>query len=515
VIARFTPDGKGIITGGRLDGILKIWDRASGIMLDALPGNGPYFENAVFSPDGSTLATTGGDGVKLWNWFRRTLIAPISGCGKAQGVAFSHDGTYLATAHEDDKKIRLWDVSSRQLRREFPGHLAGVFSVAFTPDDRTLVSADSDGVIRIWDAASGLQRGGHEGHSGRIWNLALSPDGLTIASAGGDGSVKLWEVEPRLDHVKLPTGPLMIGFSADDQSLLTLEHESGPQPEQDRYLCVGRWDPHAGTLLKRTHLDLLAGVISAIFSRDGRLLAIENNRHTIKVWNVATGHEVAASAPMSGQTLREFSPDNRHLLVGNPESWSILDIETGRRIPLPWSELLTAIFTPTGTLPAVQPDGSVSEWEPRTGRIKTFPTKDPHLWDRMAISPDGGTLTSIPLGSWVIRVLSTGTLEPKTELLGHPAGTVDLAFTPDGKTLGTCGAEGTIKLWDLATGEELLSLRGFSAMIPKLVFSPDGRALAALSVIPQGATNVLLWHAAQEEPDPAALGQGSSATPAY
>src|SRR5262249_30257293 len=159
-----------------------------------------------------------------------TLIAPIPESGGAQGLAFSHDGTKLATAHEGDMKVRLWDVSSRQLLREFAGHLAGVFSVAFTPDDRTLVSADGDGAIRFWDAASGMQRGGHEGHIGRIWNLALSPDGHRIASVGGDGSVRLWEVEQRLDHVeqrldhikqrldhvKLPSRALfIIGFSAD------------------------------------------------------------------------------------------------------------------------------------------------------------------------------------------------------------------------------------------------------------------------------------------------------------
>jgi WD40 repeat protein len=476
-------------------------------MLDAFRATDSFLENAVFSPDGSKLATASGDGVKLWNWSHRTLIAHLP-CGGAQCVAFSQNGTKLATAHEGDHLVRLWDVSSRRLLREFPGHIGGAFALTFSADDRTVITADQDATIRFWDAASGMQRGVHEGHTGRIWNLALSPDGHTIASAGGDGSIRLWEVEPRLDHVMLPdTAPHVIGFTADDQSLLTLEQRSG-------YLCVGRWDAHSGTLLKQTRLDQFEGMISAIFSRDGRLLAIENNRHTIKLWNVATGHRLAASVPMSVQTVREFSPDNRRLLLGNPESWSILDIETGRRILLPWSELLAAIFTPTGTLLAVQPDGSVSEWESRTGRMKTFPTKDPHLWDRLAVSTDGRTLASISRGSWVIRVLSTGTLEPKTELPGHPAGTLDLAFTPDGKTLGSSGAEHTIKLWDLATGEELLTLEGFSRTIPKLVFSPDGRTLAALGIVPQGASNVSLWHAAQEEPAQAGPGQGSGATSA-
>ncbi len=140
VIARFTPDGKTIITGGRKDGLLRIWDRASGIMLDDLPGNGPFFENAVFSPDGSMLATAGSDGVKLWNLSHRTLIASIPESGNAQGVAFSRDGTKLATAHESDALIQLWDVSSPPAPvREFRGatssaaHSAWSFSPMIKP----------------------------------------------------------------------------------------------------------------------------------------------------------------------------------------------------------------------------------------------------------------------------------------------------------------------------------------------------------------------------------------------
>ena len=119
-------------------------------------------------------------------------------------MAFSHDGKRLATAHEDDKAVRLWEVPGGRLVREFPGHTDGVFSVAFSADDRTILSASDDETIRLWDVATGEERGVHVGHSGRVWNLALSPDGRTIASAGKDGTVKLWDPEPPRDRFRLP-----------------------------------------------------------------------------------------------------------------------------------------------------------------------------------------------------------------------------------------------------------------------------------------------------------------------
>jgi WD40 repeat protein len=121
VITRFTRDGRRILTCGRKDGLLRIRDRASAIMLDALPGNGHILESAVFSPDGSMLATAVGNGVKFWNPSGRALVAAMPAAGWAQGVAFSHDGRMLAVAHEGSEMARRWDVSSRRLRRELPG----------------------------------------------------------------------------------------------------------------------------------------------------------------------------------------------------------------------------------------------------------------------------------------------------------------------------------------------------------------------------------------------------------
>jgi WD40 repeat protein/tetratricopeptide (TPR) repeat protein len=102
----------------------------------------------------------------------------------------------------------------------------------------------------------------------------------------------------------------------------------------------------------------------------------------------------------------------------------------------------------------------------------------------VAFSPDGRRLASGSLDG-TVKVWDTATGQAKQTLHGHNGLVSGVAFSPDGKRLASCGGTpyetGEVKVWDLATGREALTLRGHRGLVNSVAFSPDGKRLASAS----------------------------------
>ncbi|NUK90284.1 PD40 domain-containing protein, partial [Streptomyces lunaelactis] len=82
----------------------------------------------------------------------------------------------------EDGTARLWDTTTGRTRKTLTGHKDTVYSVAFSPDGRTLATAGEDGTARLWDTTTGRTRKTLTGHKDTVYSVAFSPDGRTLAT---------------------------------------------------------------------------------------------------------------------------------------------------------------------------------------------------------------------------------------------------------------------------------------------------------------------------------------------
>ena len=93
------------------------------------------------------------------------------------------------------KKLNAQDVSKFKCLKTLKGHKYSVYSVAYSPDVKRIISGSGDETVKIWDANTGQCLKTLEGHSDYILSVAYSPDGTKIISGSGDGTIKIWGEE--------------------------------------------------------------------------------------------------------------------------------------------------------------------------------------------------------------------------------------------------------------------------------------------------------------------------------
>jgi WD40 repeat protein len=288
-------------------------------------------------------------------------------------------------------------------------HKGTVWSVAFSPDGKTLASVGEDRAIRLWEVLTGKNIVSLEGHTKTVLCVAFSPDGKILASGSVNGELILWDVATRRSTalLKRTRGNSIdtLAFSPDGAVLA-----AGGQDQK-----VDLWD--VATRKKRT--DFGVGFPqypnSVAYTAAGKPLAVSEKAHTFTIWDLAGGKKTIIDTDITTTSLcRAFTRDGKTVAAGFG-------------------------------------DGKALIWEVASGKLVAS-IKSHHQINCLAFSPAGKTLA---VGAHEYDTKSGGTIRlwdiargrQLVLFKGHKGGLFCVAFSPDGKTLASAGADGTIKLW--------------------------------------------------------------------
>jgi WD40 repeat protein/serine/threonine protein kinase/DNA-binding XRE family transcriptional regulator len=324
----FNPDGNLAATAGGDEPNAKVWDTITGDVLYTLSGHTSGIAGVAFSPDGTRLATASWDGTaRVWDitpareslFIPRDLQAEDPDSDWTFDVRYSPDGTRILTDYPQGNAAKLWDSISGKELLTFEGHAD---FLDYSPDGK-MIAASSDKTIVVWDAKTGKQLVTLVGHTDYINSIDFSGDGTLLASAGLDGTVRIWD---------LASGKAL--FTLQEPGLYFFSVAYSPDGTRlaagDGFGLGIVWDATTGEKLFTVSFDDLT-IFGAAFSPDGKRLALANRFGTIRIWDAVTGNELLTLKGNIGRVNAvTFSPDGKFIATANDDGTArVWDAITG------------------------------------------------------------------------------------------------------------------------------------------------------------------------------------------
>jgi WD40 repeat protein len=371
------------------------------------------------------------------------------------------------------REVTLWEpaaASGEWHRTELPGLTDRVRDVALSPDGRTLAVAGDSGVT-VWDGSRYRCR--VYGHQGLVHAVTFHPDGQRLATAGADGTVRLWDLGAVPVAVRSPLAgdPVLLAVLPGRRVCVTVR-----PPGWSAQVWESGGEP--------TLVESREPITGAALAPDGSAVLTTDSRGRARRWPL--GERGGDGTPLLTLTddptahVRELavSPDGRLLATAVGGGVALVEAATGRRVAtFPGNEPPAAlVFAPDGRTLATGGHDRVFLWGATTGAQRAALLTHSGFVNTVSFAPDGRTLATAGEGHVIQLWDQTG--RSLGLLAGHRGAVLGLAFSPDGRTLASVSADGTGRLWQLATGSELLTFDVADRRVTHVAFSPDGRYLA-------------------------------------
>jgi WD40 repeat protein len=389
-------------------------------------------------------------------------------------AAFSPKGRLLLTGGADGKAT-LWTRSGPKEMEPTPQDRAPILSVAFSDDGTRAVAARADGTAQVLDVASRRAVTPPLRHPGAVSSAAFSPDGRLVLTASVDGAARVWGAT---------TGRLLARIRSEGPV-----YAAAFSPDGDRIVTAGAdgtmsiWKTDTRRLLRTFPVG--GSVLSVAFSPDSRSIVTAGEDTLTQVWDAATGQRLLLlrghDKPVRSAA---YSPDGRLIVTaaedGTARVWDALTGAQALLLHGHTGRVDDAAFSADGrVIVTAGADGTARVWT-SPGRssmgVLGRHTAPVHA---VAFSPDGKlVLDATADGKTFVWRRDTGrpvaTLQQQGQALAA-------AFSRDGRSIVTAGDDAEAHVWDAATGRQLAVLRGHSSSVYDAAFNANGDRIVTSS----------------------------------
>jgi WD40 repeat protein/tRNA A-37 threonylcarbamoyl transferase component Bud32 len=534
-----SPDDKRIVSSG-MDGTIRMWEADTGRELFTIKvhDESPYSHHesyavmsVAFSPTGESFASGSGDNtVRIWRATDGDELFILKGhVGCVRSIAFSPNGEQIASGsglslepyRKGDNSVKVWNAASGQEIHTMNGHTDEVTCVAFSRDGTQIVSSSLDRTIRVWDAKSGREIAKHTEQFGTIESVAFTPNGQGILVGNQNRSLRVIDAANGQDIRSMPGLARIIAFSRDGRKtvgaisggalrvwnssssgiFLDLKGHSGKitglafdsdctkivSSSWDRTVKIWDATKPQGPRTLSGHSNTVTGVIVSV---DGKRIVSSSYDKTIKIWDATSG-EVLHTLPEQPDHVwgLAISADGKRIAsAGSDKLVRVWETASGKlAITLTGheDEVNSVAFSRDGKhIVSASFDNTIKVWDAVTGELtRTTRAAGPV----MAVSPDGKQIVGGlcdrrvgPFDGWTVKPLKVWDLASGRELLSIEGakGASQLAYSSDGKWIVSNDLNNEAKVWDAASGNELLTLRGHTGRVESATFTPDRKRIA-------------------------------------
>lgn len=401
-------------------------DAAAATAPAALFGHDGPVLDVAFDASAERIASAGADGtLRLWHTptAPRTISADWGPIGKCvlgpQGKLAA-----LAGAQQERPAIFLVDLTAGEVVQTLLGHEGPIGALAFHHDGTKLVSGSADKTARVWNLADPkFPEVRKVVHPSAVAAVALNSDGTQLFSAAGDNVIRCTAIADGEEVRTIPGhGGAIVRLQVHGATLFSGSADG----------TVRLWNAASGAAVRAINHG--AAVTCFAVDAEGKTIATGGVDKNVKLWNTANGAALATLAGHAGPLVDVgFSADGARLCSVSHEGLWLWEVAGARR--------LESFVLPEG--------------EQRGGGF--------HADSVVAAAADGSLQIISP---HLLRLVDA-----------HAEGVNGLAFTPDDDRIVTCGAEKTVKLWNLADGKLLATFAGATDAVQSVAITPDGKQL--------------------------------------